>query len=115
MSDAGSDAGLADPDHLLRTRAATRQVEGHVVGCAFSRDNRVTAFAPGAGEVHRAPRAAAVAASGARGGGAGGAAAGSTPRTASSSRRRSTLPGSGSWRMTGRCCRWPPTSSATAS
>ena len=58
MSDAGSDAGLADPDHLLRTRGATRQVEGHVIGCAFSRDARVAAFATGDGEVHLAPAAA---------------------------------------------------------
>ena len=53
-----SDARLADPDHLLRTRGRTRQVDGHVVGCAFSRDNRLIAFATGDGEVHLAPSAA---------------------------------------------------------
>ena len=53
-----SDAGLADPDHLLRTRGRTREVEGHVVGCAFSRDNGTIAFATGDGEVHLAPAAA---------------------------------------------------------
>ena len=50
-----SGAGLADPDHLLRTRGRTRQVDGHVVGCAVSRDNGVVAFATGDGEVHLAP------------------------------------------------------------
>ena len=54
-----SDADLADPDHLLRTRGVTREVGGHVVGCAFSRDNGTIAFATGDGEVHLAPVAAA--------------------------------------------------------
>ena len=49
-----SGGALADPDHLLRTRGLTRQVEGHVIGCAFSRDNAVAAFATGDGEVHLA-------------------------------------------------------------
>ena len=53
-----SAADLADPDHLLRTRGRTRQVDGHVVGCAFSRDNAAMAFATGDGEVHLAPAAA---------------------------------------------------------
>ena len=53
-----SDAGLADPDHLLRPRGATRGVEGHVVGCAFSRDNATIAFATGDGEVHLSTAAA---------------------------------------------------------
>jgi WD40 repeat protein len=60
MSDhAASDMGLADPDHLLRTRGVTRQAEGHVIGATFSRDGTVVAFATGDGELHLTPAVAA--------------------------------------------------------
>ena len=55
----GEASGLADPDHLLRTRGVLRRADGFVVGCAMSRDNSVAAFATGDGELHLAPLAAA--------------------------------------------------------
>lgn len=48
------DAALADPDHLLRTRGITHTVDAFVLGCAFSRDGSLAAFATGEGELHLA-------------------------------------------------------------
>ena len=49
-------SALADPDHLLRTRGVTSQVDAFIVGCAFSRDGSLAGFATGEGELHLAPR-----------------------------------------------------------
>ena len=51
-------SGLADPDHLLRTRGVTSMVDAFIVGCVFSRDGSLAGFATGEGELHLAPRMA---------------------------------------------------------
>ncbi len=58
MSGAPGQDGPADADHLLRTRGVTRRLDGFVVGCAFSRDGGMAAFATGEGTLSLTPAAA---------------------------------------------------------